>query len=77
MDDEDIYTRIRTLVNEEHALAGDTESSEERQERRRRIETQLDQCWDLLRQREARREFGADSSGAAPRPADEVEGYLQ
>jgi hypothetical protein len=41
------------------------------------LREQADQCWDLLRQRRARREFGEDPSGTTPRPASEVEGYLQ
>ena len=75
--DDDILTRITKLVDEEHALASDDESPAERQERRQQIEAQLDQCWDLLRQRQARREFGVDPEGAKARPIPEVEGYLQ
>jgi hypothetical protein len=41
------------------------------------VEESLDQCWDLLRQRRARREFGESTSEAAARPVSEVEGYLQ
>jgi hypothetical protein len=37
----------------------------------------LDQCWDLLRQRRARREFGGDESFSGARDADTVEDYLQ
>jgi hypothetical protein len=37
----------------------------------------LDQCWDLLRQRRARREFGLDPDGASARAADTVENYKQ
>ncbi|MDQ1748046.1 MAG: hypothetical protein QOD07_2309 [Frankiaceae bacterium] len=70
--DEDIYSRIKALVDEEHALAGDDSA-----ERRKHLEEQLDQCWDLLRQRQARREFGDDPGQARPRPVQEVEGYLQ
>ena len=70
--DEDIFTRIKTLVDEEHALSGSDST-----ERRRHLEEQLDQCWDLLRQRQARREFGGDASEAQARPVSEVESYLQ
>jgi hypothetical protein len=41
------------------------------------VEEALDQCWDLLRQRRARREFGENPEGAQARPAGEVEGYQQ
>ena len=75
--DEDILQRIKRLVEEERSLAGDDESAEERRDRRRHLEEQLDQCWDLLRQRQALRESGGDPSKAEPRPFSEVEGYLQ
>jgi hypothetical protein len=73
MTDEDIFARIKTLVDEEHSLTGRHDAAE----RRQALEEQLDQCWDLLRQREARRDAGEDPSGAEPRPVPEVEGYLQ
>jgi hypothetical protein len=78
--DNTALARIHDLVAEEKALRqqlqhGDISESEEH-ERLRRIEIQLDQCWDLLRQRRALRETGGDPSAAAVRPADEVEGYL-
>ncbi|HXW38833.1 MAG TPA: DUF2630 family protein [Acidimicrobiales bacterium] len=43
----------------------------------RALEVSLDQCWDLLRQRRARRHSGLDPDDAAPRPTDVVEGYQQ
>jgi hypothetical protein len=46
-------------------------------ERLQRIEAELDQAWDLLRQRRALEEFGENPDTAAERPATEVEGYLQ
>ena len=70
--DDDILSRIRELVDEERALAGGDAA-----ERRKNLEEQLDQCWDLLRQRQAQREFGGDPDQARPRPVQEVEGYLQ
>jgi hypothetical protein len=73
-------THIHRLVAEEKALRaqlqhGDISASEEH-ERLRRIETELDQCWDLLRQRRALRETGGDPGQAAVRPPGQVEGYL-
>ena len=70
--DDDILSRIKKLVEEERALAGGDAA-----ERRKHLEEQLDQCWDLLRQRQAQREFGGDPDEARPRPVQEVEGYLQ
>jgi len=81
MDDKEILTTIDDLINTEHDLrarlaTGELTSGQE-QEQLRVVEEQLDQCWDLLRQRRARREFGEDPSGSAARPASEVEDYLQ
>jgi hypothetical protein len=81
MDDKQILSHIDELIATEHDLrtklaAGQLSSAEEHA-RLRSTEEALDQCWDLLRQRRARREYGEDPSGALTRPAPEVEGYLQ
>jgi Protein of unknown function (DUF2630) len=81
MDDKQILGHIDELIKAEHELRqqaadGQLPSSEERA-RLRSVEESLDQCWDLLRQRRARREFGEDPGDAAARPASEVEGYMQ
>jgi hypothetical protein len=73
--DDDILAKVAQLVAEEKSLEGDAETTEERRAHRARIEAQLDQCWDLLRQRRALRETGQDPREARVRPADEVEGY--
>jgi hypothetical protein len=78
--DNDPLSRINELVAEEKALReklqhGEISESEEHK-RLRQLEIELDQCWDLLRQRRALRETGGDPRDAAVRPADEVEGYL-
>jgi hypothetical protein len=80
MDDAGLLEQINSLVHEEHSLreqlqAGTIDSDEEHA-RLRDLEVQLDQCWDLLRQRRARREFGEDPEAAQVRPAGEVEGYV-
>ena len=81
MSDEDILGRIDELVAEEHRLFARRATGEELSpgdhDRLGELETALDQCWDLLRQRRARREVGADPEGAATRPADVVEHYQQ
>lgn len=81
MDDKDILSHIDDLIKTEHdlraRLAAGELSSEQEHEQLRATEEQLDQYWDLLRQRRARREFGEDPSGSAARPVNEVEGYLQ
>ena len=81
MDDTEILGRIRDLVGEEHVLrqrvASHELSTEEEQARLRSLEQSLDQCWDLLRQRRARRDAAENPNTAAVRPAGEVEGYMQ
>ncbi len=81
MDDKEILGHIDELIRTEHELrekvaAGQLSTDAER-EQLRSTEAALDQCWDLLRQRRARREFGEDPGAAASRPLPEVEGYLQ
>ena len=79
-EDKHTFERINALVAEERELRakmqdGDIEPTEEHQ-RLRAVETELDQCWDLLRQRRAKRETGGDPQEATVRPGDQVEGYL-
>ena len=79
-EDVDIRQHITELVSTEHTLreqlaAGEI-STDEEHERLRRVETELDQCWDLLRQRQALRDSGGDPGRAAARSESTVEGYL-
>jgi aminoglycoside N3'-acetyltransferase len=73
--DEDIFQRINTLVDEEKVLR--EHESPEAVTRLAHIEETLDQCWDLLRQRRALREFGRDPDEANVRDVDTVERYEQ
>jgi hypothetical protein len=78
--DQDILAHVNKLVAEEQELRSklqhhEIDESEEHQ-RLRAVEVELDQCWDLLRQRRALRETGRDPREARVRPAGEVEGYL-
>jgi hypothetical protein len=84
MTDESIAARIERLVTEEHELRDREQADspnptalEEDKERLRAVEVELDRCWDLLRQRRAFRDAGADPDQAAARDADTVERYLQ
>jgi hypothetical protein len=81
MDDKEILSRIDELVATEHELRGKLAAGEltttEEHARLKSTEEALDQAWDLLRQRRARREFGADESVAGNRPITEVENYQQ
>ena len=80
-DDSQIQQRISALIDEEHTLREQVQRGEldpaAEQARLRDVEEQLDQCWDLLRQRRARREVGEDPDHAQPRPVDVVEDYEQ
>ncbi|WP_426997042.1 DUF2630 family protein [Pseudarthrobacter sp. N5] len=81
MNDQDILQRITALVEEEHELRdgspADDGGTEGSRERLRRVEESLDQCWDLLRQRRAKKESGENPDEATQRPIKEVEGYRQ
>ena len=79
MDDQEVIERINQLAGEEHELfekESRGEASEEDQERLRRLEISLDQCWDLLHQRRARRAAGSDPDEAHVRDEKTVEGYV-
>jgi hypothetical protein len=80
MADDELRARIHELVEEEHELrerhAGQGLDDGER-ERLQHLEVELDQTWDLLRRRQARREAGQDPTSEAERDASTVEGYLQ
>jgi len=75
MTDEDILHRIQSLVDEEHAIRTSGEARDP--VRLAHLEEALDQCWDLLRQRRAQREFHGDPAAASPRDTTTVEHYLQ
>jgi phage terminase Nu1 subunit (DNA packaging protein) len=78
--DNGIHQQISELVAAEKRLREQLQAREidpvEERAQLHEIEVQLDQCWDLLRQRDALRTSGGDPDSAAVRPASEVEGYL-
>jgi Protein of unknown function (DUF2630) len=78
MDDKEVLGRINELAREEHELF-EREShgkvTDADRVRLRRLEVTLDQCWDLLRQRRARRAAGLDPDDAQVRDEKTVEGY--
>ncbi len=84
MSDESIAGRIDQLVTEEQELrrreqedTPDPAALERDRTRLRAVEVELDRCWDLLRQRRAREEFGLDPDEASARGAGTVEEYEQ
>jgi hypothetical protein len=75
--DRPLRERIEELVKEEHRLYEEGPMSDEERRRLADVEVELDQCWDLLRQRRALRETGQDPSQAHVRPPEVVENYEQ
>jgi hypothetical protein len=78
VDDKKVTDRIDELAREEHALferEAQGKATEADQEKLKRIQVTLDQCWDLLRQRRARREFGQDPEAAKLRDEKTIKGY--
>jgi hypothetical protein len=84
MNDATIAGRIEQLVTEENELRAQEERDsahpnllEGDKDRLREVEVELDRCWDLLRQRRALRDAGANPDDASARDAGTVEDYLQ
>jgi hypothetical protein len=78
MSDQQVLNQIEKLVDEEHSLLDADETTHpDKHERLKAVEVELDRCWDLLRQRRARREFGQDPEDASVRNESTVENYLQ
>jgi uncharacterized protein DUF2630 len=75
--DRPVREHIEDLVKEEHRLHAAKSLTDPDHKRLDAIRVELDQCWDLLRQRRALREFGEDPDQARVRPADVVEKYEQ
>ena len=81
MDDSKILQQINAMIEAEHELRRQHEEAggpdAETTSKLRALEESLDQCWDLLRQRRAHREFGEDPDTSTARPVSQVENYLQ
>ncbi|HVC28447.1 MAG TPA: DUF2630 family protein [Gammaproteobacteria bacterium] len=77
MQDSNVTKHIESLVNEEHRLFGKQDMQPQESARLKAIQVELDRCWDLLRQRRAKREFGENPNEAKTRGADIVEKYEQ
>ena len=79
MEDRAVFDRINQLAGEEHEIwnkESRREATDADRERLRRIEVTLDQCWDLLHQRQARRAAGLNPNDAKVRDEKTVEGYI-
>jgi Protein of unknown function (DUF2630) len=75
--DQSVLNHINRLVKEEEHLYGKGELTDDDQGRLAKLKVELDQCWDLLRQRRALREFGDDPDKAKVRRPEIVENYEQ
>jgi hypothetical protein len=75
MSDQSILQHINDLVDEENRLRAAGTAAGDNAARLKHVEEQLDQCWDLLRQRRAKREFGDDPATAQVRDVGTVERY--
>ena len=75
MDDTTITHHVTDFVAEEQELRSNADLTDEERRRLDDIQVELDRCYDLLRQRRARREYGQDPDQAEARDADTVEHY--
>ena len=75
--DRTVLQHIEELVSQEHCLQSQDTLSEDERARLRGVQVELDQCWDLLRQRRALRTVGEDPEKAQVRPPEIVEKYEQ
>jgi len=75
--DQPVLGHIDRLVKEEECLYAQSQLTDDDRDRLAKIKVELDQCWDLLRQRRALREFGRDPDQAKVRPPKVVENYEQ
>ena len=73
MADEQLISTIHKLVEEEHEIRSGDDPDPDRLSH---IEVTLDQCWDLLRQRRARRQYDQPDTSDV-RDERVVEGYQQ
>ncbi len=77
MEDRQVFNRIKALTEEEKGMYAKRKLTEADRTRLRQMRVELDQCWDLLRQREALRNAGKNPDDARLRPPDIVENYVQ
>ena len=79
MEDQEVLDQINELANEEHELFAKEargEATDTERQRLKWLEVRLDQVWDLLHQRRALRNAGADPDEATVRDERTVEGYI-
>ena len=77
MEDKSVFTHIKKLADEEEHLCTKQNLSDQEVKELHNMKIELDQCWDLLRQRRALRDFGKNPDEAKVRSANTVESYKQ
>jgi Protein of unknown function (DUF2630) len=77
MEDSKVLQRIMKLVEMEKSLYSKSDLNADEKQRLHHLEVELDQCWDLLRQRRALQDVGKNPDEAKVRPPDIVENYEQ
>jgi len=77
LEDQPVLNHIQRLVEEEHRLHDKRAHPQVDRKRLVQVQVELDQCWDLLRQRRALRDVGGDPDDAQVRPPEVVENYEQ
>ena len=76
-EDQPVLNHIQRLTLEEKRLYAQRRLTKADRKQLEHIQVELDQCWDLLRQRRALRDVGVDPNEAEVRPAEVVEKYEQ
>ena len=77
MEDSKVFHHIKKLVETEKSLYSKSDLNGEEKQRLRQTEVELDQCWDLLRQRRGLRAAGKNPDEADVRPPNIVENYTE
>jgi len=77
MEDSTVLQHIRKLIEKEEALYSKSDLDYKDKQRLHKMEVELDQCWDLLRQRRALRDVDKNPDDAEMRPSRIVENYEQ
>lgn len=75
MEDNQILNHIKNLTDHEEKLWGRTDLTDEEVDKLHKIKLELDQCWDLLRQRRALRDAHQNPNKAEARDIDTIENY--
>jgi flagellar biosynthesis/type III secretory pathway chaperone len=76
-EDNSVLAHIKQLTEKEEHLYGKTDLNDEDIKDMHKIKSELDQYWDLLRQRRALRDAGENPNQAEMRSSDTIENYTE